>query len=122
MDIITYAIAKKALKKIETLEKVTIKKVDSLPEVGEPNIIYLVPKESKKDDSFDEYMWIEEKWERVGSTGVDLDNYYTKEEIQQLPDNISLQYNTENGKFEIKTVDINKLEIAEGDNLILDCN
>ena len=122
MDIISYAIAKKALKKIETLKKVTIKKVDSLPEVGEPNIIYLLPKQSNENSLYDEYMWIEEKWERVGSTGVGSDNYYTKEEIQQLPDNISLQYNTENGKFEIKTVDINKLEIANGDNLILDCN
>lgn len=84
MDIIAYAIARKALRKIEEIEKITVKKVDILPEIGEPNIIYLVPKKASPNNTYDEYMWIEEAWEKIGSTDIDFEDYYTKEDTDNL--------------------------------------
>jgi hypothetical protein len=54
-----------------------VKKVDTLPEVGETKYLYLVPKEGSGDDTCDEYVWaIQEDgtygWELVGSTAVQV--------------------------------------------------
>lgn len=61
--------------------------VDKLPHVSEGkfNVIYLVPTEGDPT-SKDEFILIEEgepatrKWEQIGTTKVDLSNYFTKEE------------------------------------------
>lgn len=55
---------------IGDITKVTVQVVAELPESGTENIIYLVPKKGGTGDSNikDEYMWIEGKWEKIGST------------------------------------------------------
>ena len=61
----------------------TLERVDVLPATGNSKVIYLVPVNGTSNNSFDEYIWVN-KWERIGSTSVDLTNYYTKEEINNL--------------------------------------
>lgn len=57
--------------------------VDSLPtEDIKTNIIYMKPSEKSEDENiYEEWMYINNTWEMVGSTAVDLSNYYTKDEI-----------------------------------------
>lgn len=43
--------------------------------------IYLVPKTGETGDVYDEYVYISNAWEHIGSTAVDLSNYYTKSEV-----------------------------------------
>lgn len=59
----------------------SFKSVDSLPQTGEENIIYLVPKAGSGNDVHDEYIYTDNQWELIGSTAVDLSNYYTKTEV-----------------------------------------
>lgn len=55
--------------------------VEALPATGEANIIYMVKRaETKEDNVYDEYMYIDSQWDKIGSTDVDLSGYYTKEE------------------------------------------
>ena len=50
-------------------------KVDALPETGLEQTIYLVPKtDPQQGDIFDEYVWIDSKFEFIGSTRTDLSN------------------------------------------------
>lgn len=65
---------------ISALNSVTLQKVESLPESGESNIIYLVPKSGSGNDIYDEYIYIDGKPEHIGSTQVDLSNY-----VQEAP-------------------------------------
>lgn len=61
---------------------IRFEKVDQLPETGEANVIYLVPNDSTSGSNVrDEYMWIDGKWEIMGSTAVDLTGYWSKEEL-----------------------------------------
>jgi hypothetical protein len=57
--------------------------VETLPtENIDTNTIYLVLKtEAYLNDYYDEYMYINERWELIGNTRVDLNNVYTKAEI-----------------------------------------
>lgn len=65
---------------ISALNSVSLKKVDSLPESGDSNVIYLVPKSGSGNDIYDEYIYIDGKPEHIGSTQVDLSNY-----VQEAP-------------------------------------
>lgn len=51
--------------------------VDKLPDVGISNTIYLVKNNNGENNSYDEYVWIEEdqKFELLGCTDVDLTYY-----------------------------------------------
>lgn len=65
----------------------SVKVVDRLPDVGEDKILYLVPKQSTvTDDVYNEYVWIPtlNKYEFVGTTAVNLDDYYNKGQVDSL--------------------------------------
>ena len=47
----------------------------TLPEEGEENIIYLIPKEGDAPDVYDEYIWVGGAWEKIGDTRIDLSGY-----------------------------------------------
>ena len=50
-----------------------------LPEIGEGNKIYLVPKTgTDNNNEYDEYIYINNKWEALGTITIDLSNYYDK--------------------------------------------
>ena len=59
-----------------------IKVVLVLPDTGVKGTIYLVPKTGSGNDVHNEYIWNETsgKFELIGSTSVDLSDYYTKNE------------------------------------------
>lgn len=56
--------------------------VDALPSTGEENVFYLVKDNKGKDgNSYLEYLWINGKWELIGSTDVDLSGYVTSKKF-----------------------------------------
>lgn len=62
--------------------------VSTLPATGVENKIYLVPSESPEDQNqLEEWIWIEDDWERIGGLSIDLSNYYTKTQINDLLNN-----------------------------------
>lgn len=60
--------------------------VESLPDTGDTNKLYLVAKASggTSDDGYDEYLYIGGKWEKIGSTNIDLSGYLKKDDIHVL--------------------------------------
>lgn len=58
--------------------------VDVLPQTGEANKIYLVPStEGQPQNGYDEYIYVNESWEKIGSTDIDLSQYATIEYVNQ---------------------------------------
>lgn len=49
--------------------------VDSLPETGDSNTIYLVAHNHGVKDIYDEYLWVNEAFELIGNTDIDLSSY-----------------------------------------------
>ena len=79
-----------ALAKIKTLKKEV---VEALPATGEDDVIYLVKdSKGKANNVYLEYLWINEAFELIGSTEVDLSGYatlkYTTEELTNVRDEI----------------------------------
>lgn len=58
--------------------------VESLPATGVKGTIYLMANSGSGSNVYDEYVWIDNKFEKLGSTEVDLSGYYTKTEVDTL--------------------------------------
>lgn len=59
--------------------------VENLPETPDAHTLYLVPKlVVKPTNGYYEYIYVNNKWEIIGDTEIDLSNYYTKAEVDQL--------------------------------------
>lgn len=66
---------------LSSISTLNIEVVSTLPTTGNPTTIYLVSKTASTNDAYDEYIYANNKWEKIGTTQVDLSNYYTKAQI-----------------------------------------
>ena len=67
---------------IGQISTISFEIVQSLPSTGQSNIIYLVPNSGSGENVYDEYIWVTPTggtahFEKIGSTAVDLSNYWT---------------------------------------------
>lgn len=80
--------------------------------------IYFVPAGGNvQDDGYFEYLYINNRWEVIGRTVVDLSNYYTKAEVNELilqylsdPNNLP---KASNGSLGVVAIDEESLSLNE---------
>ena len=63
---------------IAAVKTASFQVVSALPATGQGNIIYLIPKQGIAPDTHDEYIWVENTWELIGNTKVDLSSKLDK--------------------------------------------
>ena len=69
--------------------------VQELPATGEAHTLYFVPSaDPKTQNIYDEYLYANNAWEQVGSTAVDMSDYYTKSEIDTSINTVLASYAT----------------------------
>ena len=62
-----------------------VKVVDELPtENIDVHTIYFVPNEQDDDNYYDEFLYVNSRWEHIGTSKVDLSNYATLQQIEEL--------------------------------------
>ena len=59
--------------------------VGELPTSGEAGVVYLVAHSHGERDIYDEYIWVTDKFEKIGNTDVDLSQYAKKAELKAEP-------------------------------------
>ena len=67
---------KKVSDAVAAIKTFSVRVVEALPETGEEKVIYLVPLADSTER--EEYLWIENAWELIGTTHVSLDGYATE--------------------------------------------
>ena len=74
--------------------------VDELPTTGKTNTIYLVPKE--EGEGYDEYIYLkdEQRWELVGDTSIEMDNYLKKVDFNAYSANTQTVINSISGAID----------------------
>lgn len=55
--------------------------VTSLPATGSKGVIYLVSHSHGAGDSYDEYIWVNNAFEKIGNTDIDLSGYWLKSDL-----------------------------------------
>lgn len=58
--------------------------VATLPESGVKGTIYLVANSGSGSNVYDEYVWVNNAFEKLGTTEVDLSGYYTSTQVDTL--------------------------------------
>ena len=58
--------------------------VQTLPATGEAGTIYLVSHGGTGTNIYDEYVYVNNAWEKIGSTDIDLSNYVQKSELVSI--------------------------------------
>ena len=58
--------------------------VESLPETGTKGVIYLVSNSGTGSNIYDEYIWVTSRFEKIGTTEIDLSNYYNTTNLLAL--------------------------------------
>lgn len=90
--------------------------VDKLPETGEKNIVYLVPKKTIfSRNKYDEYVWINDDFEYIGTGAFDPTGYATVEYVdtELLKKQNKLDFNIEEVPPTAKTL----TSIKDGDEV-----
>lgn len=64
---------------LNTIPKFRKEVVQTLPATGDDDVLYLVP--IANSSSHEEYIYVDGKWELLGTTDVELQNYYTKGDV-----------------------------------------
>lgn len=59
--------------------------VDEFPTTGEAGVIYLKAHSHGEQDIYDEYIWVTDKFEKIGNTDIDLSQYAKKTELKADP-------------------------------------
>ena len=78
--------------------------VDTLPETGRTDTIYLVKKDNPGvQNLYDEYVYTETGWEHIGDTSVDLSNYQEK---LTPGDNINIDNNVISATFQKEVIEL----------------
>ena len=61
--------------------------VQELPATGDAHTLYFVPSaDPQTQNIYDEYLYTNDQWEQVGSTSVDMSDYYNKTQVDTLLD------------------------------------
>lgn len=58
--------------------------VQTLPSTGSAGTIYLVPNSGTGTNSYDEYIYVSNAWEKIGTTDVDLSDYMQFDDMVAL--------------------------------------
>ena len=66
---------------IGSVTGISFEVVDSLPATGEAGKIYLVSHAHGAQDQYDEYIYYNGAWEKIGSTDIDLSNYWSMDNL-----------------------------------------
>lgn len=61
--------------------------VEELPGTGEKGVIYLISNSGTGQNIYDEYIWTGTAFEKIGTTDVDLSNYWSKTDLVAIQNN-----------------------------------
>ena len=97
VDLSTYAlkasVTQEIAQAVSGIKSFEAKVVESLPETGANGILYLVTNSGSGNNTYDEYLWVGNKYEMLGTRQIDLSGYALKSE---LPTKVS-QLNNDSG-------------------------
>lgn len=69
---------------VGNIQSIDFKVVDSLPQTGDKATIYLISDNKGENDAYDEYIYVNDRFEKIGTTSVDLSGYVKKEDVKSI--------------------------------------
>lgn len=125
IDLSTYAlktaVTQEIAQAVSGIKSFEAKVVAELPEGGQASILYLVANEDEEEqNAYDEYLWINNKYEKLGTRSIDLSQYALKSElptkVSQLTNDSGFQTSAQVGAIVDGKI-VNKVDKVSGKQL-----
>ena len=125
IDLSTYAlktaVTQEIAQAVSGIKSFEAKVVAELPGSGQAGILYLVANEDEEEqNAYDEYLWINSKYEKLGTRSIDLSQYALKSElptkVSQLTNDSGFQTSTQVGSI-VDSKIVNKVDKVDGKQL-----
>lgn len=125
IDLSTYAlktaVTQEIAQAVSGIKSFEAKVVAELPEGGQAGILYLVANEDEEEqNAYDEYLWINNKYEKLGTRSIDLSQYALKSELptklSQLTNDSGFQTSAQVGTIVDGKI-VNKVDKVSGKQL-----
>lgn len=125
IDLSTYAlktaVTQEIAQAVSGIKSFEAKVVAELPESGQAGILYLVANEDEEEqNAYDEYLWINNKYEKLGTRNIDLSQYALKSELptklSQLTNDSGFQTSAQVGTIVDGKI-VNKVDKVSGKQL-----
>jgi len=71
---------------LDDITGITYSVVEALPATGEAGIIYLIAHTHGERDVYDEYIWVNNAFEKIGNTDIDLSGYMLTTDMVAITD------------------------------------
>lgn len=86
-DVYTKAEVEQKINSAGHITRKVLGNASQLPSTGVDNVIYMAPKSDSEagNDIYNEYMWINNKYEIIGNSKVDLSDYVKYSDISWTP-------------------------------------
>ncbi len=68
---------------IGSITGISFEIVQTLPATGAPGTIYLLSNSGTGTNVYDEYIYVNSAWEKIGTTDVDLSGYWAKTQLTE---------------------------------------
>lgn len=69
---------------ISSIQGISYSIVTELPSIGQAGVIYLMSNGGSNSNSYDEYICVNNKFEKIGTTDVDLTGYLKETDLQEI--------------------------------------
>lgn len=125
IDLSTYAlktaVTQEIAQAVSGIKGFEAKVVAELPGSGQAGILYLVANEDEEEqNAYDEYLWINNKYEKLGTRSIDLSQYALKSELPTKVSQLTNDSGFQTSSQVISIVDgkiVNKVDKEEGKQL-----
>lgn len=109
---------KEIIDSIQDLSVLNVEVVDELPEEGVAKTLFLVSNnKSEEKNTYNEYMWINGKWELIGNTDIDLTGYAKESQVEEVRTELSKSIEENSQSIALKQ-DI----LTAGKNIVIENN
>lgn len=69
---------------VSNIQGISYSIVSELPETGTPGVIYLISNSGTNPNSYDEYIYLTDGFEKIGTTDIDLTNYVQTSDLTEI--------------------------------------
>lgn len=109
---------KEIINSIQDINVLNVEVVDELPEEGVAKTLFLVSNnKSEEKNTYDEYMWINGKWELIGNRDIDLTEYAKESKVEEIKTELSQDIEKNSQSIALKQ-DI----LTAGKNIVIENN
>lgn len=109
---------KEIINSIQDINVLNVEVVDELPEEGVAKTLFLVSNnKSEEKNTYDEYMWINGKWELIGNRDIDLTEYAKESKVEEIRTELSQDIEKNSQSIALKQ-DI----LTAGKNIVIENN